>query len=53
MNTKRNLTCVKPRVHAGITKLQANIEKGETFQNRQQGKTVTNLFQNLSFRKFS
>lgn len=48
VNMKRNLTYIKSQVHIGITKLQANIEKGETFQNRQQGKTVTNF----SFRTF-
>jgi len=49
VDTKKNLTYVRFQVYMGITKLQANTEQGETFQNRQQGKTVTNL----SFRIFS
>lgn len=49
VNMKKNFTFIKSQVHIGITKLQANTEKGETFQNRQQGKSV----HNLSFRNFS
>lgn len=50
VNIKRNLTSSPKYIwESPITKSQAITEKGETFQNRKQGKTVTNH----SFRIFS